>query len=259
MSKGKIRAILFIVVLLLIAAVVASWLSSLDERPQFAVPTLPTPQPAASNEPALIPAPTEAPAPTRAPTSTSVPAPVATRSPVATPTPVATPKPVVIPANTPAPTPVPTPAPTPVPTVEPTAAPTPAPSYGQPIGSGSFASNTGVGLNLQADWTARTVSATQVELTVSLSISSYSLQLSPLPGGVILALDAQSVRMDQPAVNIEENGSHLTPIGSRSFTLDLAEGGSGNYLLHVEWLFGGSYSGQEMPEIDCGGNIALSR
>jgi len=116
-----------------------------------------------------------------------------------------------------------------------------------------------VGLNLQADWTARTVSATQVELTVSVSISSYSLQLEALPGGVILALDAQSVRMDQPAVSIEENGYHLTPIGSRSFTLNLAEGSSGSYLLHVEWLFGGSYSGQEMPEIDCGGNISLSR
>jgi len=261
LSKGKIRAILLFVVLLLAAAVVASWLSSLDERPQFAVPTLPAPPASVipDGSPLPAPAPTPMPVVTSAPAPTAAPAPVHTPTPVATQTPVATPKPVVIPASTPAPTPVPTPAPTPVPTPEPTAAPHPVPSYGQTIASGSFASNTGVGLNLQADWTARAVSATQVELTVSVSISSYSLQLSALPGGVILALDAQSVRMDQPAVNIEENGYHLTPIGSRSFTLDLAEGGSASYLLHVEWLFGGSYSGQEMPEIDCGGNIALSR
>jgi hypothetical protein len=65
--------------------------------------------------------------------------------------------------------------------------------------------------------------------------------------------------MDQGAVNIEDNGYHMTPLGSHSFTVNLAEGSSGQYLLHVEWLFGGSYSGQEMPEIDCGGTVSLSR
>ena len=249
LKKGKIRAILLIIVLLLAAAVAASWLSSLDERPQFSVPALPTRQPAVSSAPAAIPAPT----PSSAPAVTYAPAPAAT------PTPTATPRPVVIPANTPAPTPVPTPVPTPAPTPVPTSAPTPAPVYGQPLSSGSFASNTGVGLNLNVNWSARTVSATQVEVTVSVSVSSYSLQLDALPGGIIVALDEQSVRMDQAAVNIEDGGYHTTPLGSQSFTLNLAEGGSGQYLLHVEWLFGGSYSGQEMPEIDCGGIISLSR
>lgn len=251
LKKGKIRAILFIIVLLLAAAVAASWLSSLDERPQFTVPALPTRQPAVSSAPAAIPAPT----PSSVPAVTYAPAP----APVATPTPTATPMPVVIPANTPAPTPVPTLAPTPAPTPVPTSAPTPAPVYGQPLASGSFASNTGVGLNLNVNWSARTVSATQVELTVSVSISSYSLQLDALPGGIIVALDEQSVRMDQGAINIEDTGYHMTPLGSQSFTVNLAEGSSGQYLLHVEWLFGGSYSGQEMPEIDCGGTISLSR
>lgn len=251
MRKGRIRAILFIIVLLLAAAVAASWLSSLDERPQFAVPALPTQPPAVSSAPAAIPAP----APSSAPAVTYAPAP----APVTTPAPAATPRPVVIPANTPVPTPVPTPAPTPAPTPVPTSAPTPAPVYGQPVASGSFASNTGVGLNLNVNWSARTVSVAQVEVTVSVSISSYSLQLDALPGGIIVALDEQSARMDQGAVNIEDNGYHTTPLGSHSFTLNLAEGGSGQYLLHVEWLFGGSYSGQEMPEIDCGGIISLSR
>ena len=117
MRKGKIKALLFIIVFLLVMATAIALLLDM-EREKKEVQEL-------GYDPyAATPVPTLAPTVTPMPVSTIMPTPVP-------------------------PTPVPTPPPTPVPTPTPAPTPTPVP-VGQVIGSGSFRSETGVPLNVRA-------------------------------------------------------------------------------------------------------------
>lgn len=221
--KNKITAILFVVVFLLIVAVVFTFFSSLDKRPEES-PSLPSEKPSD----AIIdysPEPTQ-PLQTAAPTQ---------------------------PVNTP----VPTPPPTPTPSAEPE--PSAPVSYGSELGSGSFKSDTGAKLDIHADWSAKTVSGSQVEVTVKVMLDSYSLHLQAVPNSVNINLGGQYVSLDAPAVEYDGAEALTTELASKTFTVDLAEGQSHDLSLAVEWHFGGSYGNMDLPVIECGGTVSLSR
>ena len=46
---------------------------------------------------------------------------------------------------------------------------------------------------------------------------------------------------------------------SNSFLVDLPQGSSDSFPLAVEWHFGGTYSGVDIPVVECGGLIELTR
>ncbi len=225
--RGKAAAVLFVVLFLLIAAVVGTALGELRDGP-------------AAGEEAGLPE-TEAPGDEGVvvvpPTSSTAPAAPA-------------------PAATPVPTPVPTAAPTPAPAPTPTPAPAPA---DMALGTGSFQSDTGVGLNLQADWGAKTAGGDKAEITVSVSVNSYSLHLAAVPGAINLNLDGQYLSLDAPAVDYDGPSARNTPMASKTFTVSLAPGESKSFHLDVVWNFGGTYQEEELPAIECGGDISLSR
>lgn len=50
-----------------------------------------------------------------------------------------------------------------------------------------------------------------------------------------------------------------TVLAEKTFTVDLAQGESDSLTLAVEWHFGGTYGDVELPVIECGGSINLSR
>lgn len=247
MPRGRAKAVLFIILFLLIAAVAVTVLTSLDKT-------------VLSHEPAETPPPvevTENPEPTATPESvpqaTPAPAPTATPAPAATPSP--TPKPT--PAPTPSPTPTPTPSPTPEPTPEPTATPEPVP-VGVSLGAGAFRSSTGVALNLIAEWSAVSTDGNRAIVTVSVSCESHSATFSA--HSVHLMLGEQTASLTQPAISIEENVRTVTPFGTCSFTVELPAGGSLTLPLAVEWQCGGiTYSGTTFDVIECGGNVTLNR
>lgn len=244
MPRGRARAVLFIIVFLLLAAVAATVLSGLDKAE-------PEPEPTTAPPVEIV---TEAPAPTDTPAPaapTTAPAPTAAPAPTPKPTPAPTPKPTAAPTPTPAPTPAPTPTPEPTPT------PAPVPA-GLSLGSGSFRSNTGVALNLIADWSAVTTDGNKAVVTVSVSCESHSASFSA--HSVHLMLGEQTASLTQPAISVEENVRTLTPFGSASFTVDLPENGSVTIPLAVEWQCGGiTYTGTTFDVIECGGSITLSR
>lgn len=223
--KNKITAILFIVVFLLIVAVVFTFFSSFDKKPAE-TPGLPSEEPGD----AII---------DYSPESSQ---PVETVAPSQ-------------PAETPDPTPTPTPTPSPTPSAEPSA---PA-SYGDELASGSFKSDTGAKLDIHADWTAKTASSSQVEVTVKVMLDSYSLHLQAVPNSVNVNLAGQYVSLDAPAVEYDGAPALTTELASKTFTVDLAEGQSSDLSLAVEWHFGGSYGNMDLPVIECGGTISLAR
>ena len=230
MNKGRIKAVVLIIVFLLVVAVICSWLTNTDKKDEQ--PADNTNPPEESSNVIVID-----------PNSTQSTAPVNTPAP--TPTPV--------------PTPTPTPAPTPTPTPAPTPTPTPTPTYGDNLGSGTFKSETGVPINLKADWSVKTISASQVEVTIKVSVDSYAIHLQAVPYAVKLSVNGEYVTMDAPAVDYDGSAATNTVFGSKTFKVNLSEGSSANIPVAIEWHFGGTYGGQEIDVIECGGTISVSR
>ena len=237
MSKGRIKAVLFIIVFLLVIAVAVNLLMDMQsERKADTTPTddpyANTVTPSVETQPAIETAqPTPAIAPSTAPTATHVPAtPVPTQAPTPTPVPTATPEPVqpVIP-------------------------------QGEVIGSGSFTSDTGTPLNLRADWTATVLDAERVEVTVNVYLVSYQIEVRELYNAVNVSVGDQYASADSPAIKWENNTKLETLLASTVHTLSLPSGSSASFPLAAQYQFGGTYSKVDLPVIECGGTIELSR
>ena len=237
MSKGRIKAVLFIIVFLLVIAVAVNLLMDMQsERKADAAPTndpyANTVTPSIETQPALeTPQPTPAIAPSTAPTATPVPA-------------------TQVPTQAPTPTPVPTATPEPVQPVIP---------QGEVIGSGSFTSDTGTPLNLRADWTATVLDAERVEVTVNVYLVSYQIEVRELYNAVNVSVGDQYASADSPAIKWENNTRLETLLASTVHTLSLPSGSSNSFPVAVQYQFGGTYSKVELPVIECGGTIELSR
>ena len=228
MNKGRIKAVLLIIVFLLVVALICSWLTNTDKTEEQPAENTNPPE-ESSNVIVIDPNGTQSTAPANTPA----------------------------PAATPAPTPTPTPAPTPTPVPTPT--PTPTPQYGDSLGSGSFKSDTGLPINLRADWIVKTVSASQVEVTIKVSVYSYAIHLQAVPYAVKLNVNGEYVSMDAPAVDYDGSAATNTVFGSKTFTVNLSEGSSANIPVAIEWHFGGTYGGEQLDVLECGGTISVSR
>lgn len=237
MSKGRIKAVLFIIVFLLVIAVAVNLLMDMQsERKADATPTddpyANTVTPSVETQPALeTPQPTPAIAPSTAPTATPVPA-------------------TQVPTQAPTPTPVPAATPEPVQPVIP---------QGEVIGSGSFTSDTGTPLNLRADWTATVLDAERVEVTVNVYLVSYQIEVRELYNAVNVSVGDQYASADSPAIKWENNTKLETLLASTVHTLSLPSGSSASFSLAAQYQFGGTYSKVDLPVIECGGTIELSR
>ena len=237
MSKGRIKAVLFIIVFLLVIAVAVNLLMDMQsERKADAAPTndpyANTVTPSVETQPALeTPQPTPAIAPSTAPTATPVPA-------------------TQVPTQAPTPTPIPTATPEPVQPVIP---------QGEVIGSGSFTSDTGTPLNLRADWTATVLDAERVEVTVNVYLVSYQIEVRELYNAVNVSVGDQYASENSPALKWENNTKLETLLASTVHTLSLPSGSSASFPLAAQYQFGGTYSKVDLPVIECGGTIELSR
>ena len=232
MDKRRIKAVIFILLFLLVMAVAVNLLLDM-EKDKREVVHLPGESAA--------PAQTEAPAPTPAP---ATPAP----TPAPTPTPEPTRDPYI---DTPA---------TPVPTLQPLPTPTGTPTpEGEELGTGTFRSETGVGLNVRAEWTANVMDAKHVRVTMQIWLDSYSLHLIQVNNCVNVSVGESYVTANAPAVDIDDNSAHQTLLATTEHVVNLADGESRSFPVQVEYQFGGTYQQQELPVIECGGAIELKR
>lgn len=149
------------------------------------------------------------------------------------------------PLLSPAPTAEPTPAPTPEPTPEPTPAPTPVPDA-----KGSFASDTGTGLNLSADWRTFTAGDGKRKLNVEVTVLSYSIYASAQYRSITLRVGEKSWSADFAGVQYDGKEQIKTP--AASFTVDAPASGTP---VSVEWAYGGTYSGKELTVITARGTV----
>ena len=244
--KGKITAVLFILVFLLVVAVVFTFLTSLDRRREAEAS-----QPV-NNEVVVTentPAPTEA--PFEAPQQSVQVTPAAAAP--------------AVPAATPAPTPAQESAPaaavieTPIPAATPAASVGTTPA-GTLLGSGTFTSRTGAHIDIHADWEARVSNAEEISILVTVTLDSYSIYVNNLPNSVNIGLNGQYVSLEFPAISYDSNTAQLhTELGKQSFTVQLPEGSSRELDLQAEWHWGGTYGGMDIPVIECGGTFSVNR
>lgn len=232
MDKRRIKAVIFILLFLLVMAVAVNLLLDMEKDKREVV---------------HLPGESAAPAPTGTPAPTPVPA---------------TPAPTPVPTQTPEPTRDPyidTPA-TPVPTLQPLPTPTGTPTpEGEELGTGTFRSETGVGLNVRAEWTANVMDAKHVKVTVQIWLDSYSLHLIQVNNCVNVSVGESFVTANAPAVDIDDNSAHQTLLATTEHVVNLADGESRSFPVQVEYQFGGVYQQQELPVIECGGAIELKR
>ena len=229
MKRGKFKAILLIIVFLLMLAIIVNVLLDMSSDNDKAAD--------GGTDPYLT---------TPTPQTETTPPPVETAA--LTPTPAPTPTPTA------APTPTPTPTPTPAPTLTPQ--PIPADTV---IGSGEFGSETGVPMNIRAVWTASVTDAETVCVTVDVYLDSYQLNIKEAYNSVNVSVGSQYVSANSPTVAWDKNEQLSTLMASTRHYLPLAAGQSDTFPLAVEYHFGGVYSKKELPVIECGGNITLSR
>ena len=157
------------------------------------------------------------------------------------------------------PTPAPTPTPTPVPTPTPTPTPTPVP-VGKVIGTGSFVSNTGVPMNIRADWEALLLDEQHVGVRVKVYLESYSIQIQESRGAVNVSVGDNYQTADTPSLDIDDNASiHSSLIATTEHVLNLAPGQQKSFPVQVQYLFRGTYFRQEIDTVECGGAIDLMR
>ena len=232
MDKRRIKAVIFILLFLLVMAVAVNLLLDMEKDKREVV---------------HLPGESAAPAPTEAPAPTPVPA-----TPAPTPVPTPTPEPTRDPyIDTPA---------TPVPTLQPLPTPTGTPTpEGEELGTGTFRSETGVGLNVRAEWTANVMDAKHVRVTMQIWLDSYSLHLIQVNNCVNVSVGESYVTANAPAVDIDDNGAHQTLLATTEHVVNLSDGESRSFPVQVEYQFGGTYQQQELPVIECGGAIELKR
>lgn len=232
MDKRRIKAVIFILLFLLVMAVAVNLLLDMEKDKREVV---------------HLPGESAAPAPTEAPAPTPVPA-----TPAPTPVPTPTPEPTRDPyIDTPA---------TPVPTLQPLPTPTGTPTpEGEELGTGTFRSETGVGLNVRAEWTANVMDAKHVRVTMQIWLDSYSLHLIQVNNCVNVSVGESYVTANAPAVDIDDNSAHQTLLATTEHVINLSDGESRSFPVQVEYQFGGTYQQQELPVIECGGAIELKR
>ena len=127
------------------------------------------------------------------------------------------------------------------------------------LGSGSFRSQTGLPIDLRADWVATVLDSERIQVDVTVVLESYALQIAEGYKAVNVSVGDQYASCDAPAVDYDGSAKLETVLGSTNHILYLAQGTSDSFPLAVEYHFGGVYSGEELPVIECGGSISLSR
>ena len=273
MKNNRTTALLMLLVFLLVVAVVIIFLTGLDRNTRTdnpyenvtvtAAPDLPeesaepTPPPTSvpTTAPQYYPPTTATPVQTAAPVSTGAPKSAATPEPTPSPTPASLADGGILPAQQLIPV---------VPGVNDntgdggdSAVTIP---IGTVIGSGQFRSDTGTALNIHADWTASINDPQTANVTVTVFADHYSLITTATPGALQVSVDGQYVSLGSPAIeNDGTTGLAMTEINSHTFQVPLTSGDIRTVPVQVVWQYRGTYSGVDLPTIECGGNITLTR
>ena len=119
---------------------------------------------------------------------------------------------------------------------------------GETVASGSFASQTGTGLNLLVSWSAVSDAFGGKTLNVTVSATSYSLYSGALANSVELRVNGMVYTATPNAINY--SGSALASNVLAGFSIPNAAGPAS---ITASWRFNGNYSGVALNTITASG------
>ncbi|MBR1660415.1 MAG: hypothetical protein IJ705_08860 [Oscillospiraceae bacterium] len=119
---------------------------------------------------------------------------------------------------------------------------------GASVASGCFVSNTGTQLNLLVSWSASDLGEGMRRLEVTVSTTSYSLNVDGRENGVELTVNGTLYLANSATVNYQ--GSGIASSTLASFALNVPAGAAS---ISAVWHFKGSYNGQMMETITASG------
>ncbi len=153
--------------------------------------------------------------------------------------------------NAPAPTQAPaTQAPTDPPEPPPVATNIPPDQVGGTLSGGSFASNTGTGLNMNVSWSALNQGNGTARITVTGTVNSYALNVSALP--VTITYGSYSTTVMGKSIQVTSSAS----ISSNTlFTATLDVPADSADTMTVAWHYNGTYSEVALDDITASGYV----
>lgn len=132
-----------------------------------------------------------------------------------------------------------------------------APGYGQRLGSDTYYSNISELVALSANVSAETLNATQVKLTVTVSINSSAF--NTIPGYVNMAVNGVFTTVPSAGVNYNDATYVAHELATQTFIIDIADGSSISVPIDISWAWGGNYAGQYIDTFECGGMFTIVR
>lgn len=118
--------------------------------------------------------------------------------------------------------------------------------------SGRFTSDESITLRLLCDWTRTPGRDGTDTLTVTISLSSYSLQVSARPGMGKLTVGDQTRAYSSDPISIDNNKTPtVTPLYTASFQVPAGQ----PVTVSASWPFNGTYHGEALKSIVCDGVV----
>ena len=131
------------------------------------------------------------------------------------------------------------------------------PVYGETLGTGSFESSYGTGLDLCVDWSVVTLNADEVSVSIRVSVLSGALHSDPMPLGINVG--GQYVTLTANAVNYDGGSLAYSTLGTQTFTVSCPAGQTTSIPVQASWNFGGTYGDSDVPVLESGGYINVTR
>jgi len=129
--------------------------------------------------------------------------------------------------------------------------------YGQKLGSETYYSNISDVLILSANVSAETLNATQVKVTVVISINSESF--NTIASTAHIAVNGVFTSVPSNAINYTDNTRMSHELATQTFVVDVCDGSSISIPVDVSWVWNGYYSGQYIDTFECGGSFTIIR
>lgn len=121
---------------------------------------------------------------------------------------------------------------------------------------GDFASASGTNLNIRASWSAEYAGEGNIKLTVKVCLYSYALNIEERSGTI--TINGEDYSFTSPPISYNGDRLKETVLCEKTVDLYIPEGTDAAIPVSVNWHYGGSYDGTDIPDLSAEGSIALS-
>ncbi len=119
-------------------------------------------------------------------------------------------------------------------------------------------SDTGVPLNIFAEWEISNKTADSIDLKIDVYVESYSIYTTATPDSLSVSANGQKVSLATPAIEIQMTQKSMeTLLNTHTFQIDTEDIKDGRIPVEIQWSYRGTYAGVFIDDIECSGDISI--